>query len=156
MTDRISALIADGPGKGRWLAMKDKTDVPYCVEVVHDEWISKPYSLHAYTILGKMFWVAALDIANVSTRDILRMIFDGRDSKMSVENDRLCVYHASYYSAGGYGSYQEAEYIICANTEAEALGFALEADPGTEARYWTISKIDTSRAGSTEILNRSN
>jgi hypothetical protein len=78
MTDHISVLIADGPGRGQWLALKDKNDVPYCVEVVHDEWISKPYSLHTCTILGEIFWVAALDIGSVNTKDILRMIFDGR------------------------------------------------------------------------------
>jgi hypothetical protein len=78
MTDHISVLIADGPGKGQWLALKDKTDVPYCVEVADGEWVAKPYSLHACTVLGEMFWVAALDIGSVSTKDILRMIFNGR------------------------------------------------------------------------------
>ena len=73
----ITALVADGPGKGQWLALKDKNDVPYCVEVVHDEWVAKPYSRHACTVLGEMFWVAALDIDSVSTKDILQMIFDG-------------------------------------------------------------------------------
>jgi hypothetical protein len=78
MTDHISALIADGPGKGRWLALKDKTDVPYCVEVVHDGWVAKPYNLYTMTLCGRVFWAAALDVGSTSVADIERMIFDGR------------------------------------------------------------------------------
>jgi hypothetical protein len=77
MTDHISVLVVDGPGKGQWLALKNKNDVPYCVEVVHDEWIATPYNLHVCTLLEKPFFVAALDIGSVDMADLVGMILDG-------------------------------------------------------------------------------
>lgn len=66
------------------------------------------------------------------------------------------IYHASYYMSYGYGAFDEYECLIVANTEAEALGFALEAEPNTKAAGWSITEIDISVAGSHYLSSRSN
>ena len=67
----------------------------------------------------------------------------------------LNVFVASYYESGRYGYYYEAEYVICANTESEALGFALSAEPKTTAKHWSFLQINTATAGTTKVLTRS-
>jgi hypothetical protein len=54
------------------------------------------------------------------------------------------IYIASYYRSYGLGAYDEYEYVIFANTEQEALGLALEAQPLTRTVGWEITEIDSS------------
>jgi hypothetical protein len=70
-------------------------------------------------------------------------------------NEGLAIFHASYYWSGGYGAYDEANYVIVANSINEALGFALEAEPDTKANDWAIIEIDATKAGATHISERS-
>lgn len=37
--------------------------------------------------------------------------------------------------------------VIMANSESEALGFALAYDPDTQANSWTITPVDIEKAG---------
>lgn len=52
------------------------------------------------------------------------------------------VYQASYYKNFNYGAYDEYEYIICANSENEALGYALQSQGNTIATNWEFEEID--------------
>lgn len=67
----------------------------------------------------------------------------------------LKVYTASYSATYGYGAFDDYEYVIVANTESEALGFALEAEPSSVAKYWNIAELNTSEPGATWIYERS-
>ena len=64
-------------------------------------------------------------------------------------------YQASYRETWNYGGFQDNEYIVIANTEAEALGLALESESGSKKENWEITEIDTTRAHATETYDRS-
>lgn len=72
----------------------------------------------------------------------------------SAVNARLALFHAEYYWSGGRGGYDEKHYVIIANTEIEALGLALEAEPKTVADNWSITKVDTDTSGAIFISER--
>ena len=73
----------------------------------------------------------------------------------SDSNAGLGVFTASYEWRGGFGGYDERDYVVVANTESEALGFVLEAAPDTTAKHWRISRLDTKEPGATYLNGRS-
>ena len=56
-------------------------------------------------------------------------------------------YKAFYYKDWGWCAYDEEECIIIANTEQEALGFALQEYPDSIAEYWNLTLIDMTKPG---------
>ena len=68
----------------------------------------------------------------------------------------LKVFKCEYNWIGNYGNYQEANYIIVANNETEALGIALEQIPTSKKKDWEIEEIDTSFVGAHWVSSASN
>lgn len=64
------------------------------------------------------------------------------------------VYNCYYYKAYGYGAYEEYDAIIVANSESEALGFALTEFPTTIGAQWQVEKIDTASPGVKNATDR--
>lgn len=67
----------------------------------------------------------------------------------------LKLFHASFSQTWSYGGYEYEDCIVCANTEEEALGLVLEHKPDSQARYWSITELDTTKVGVEEISSSS-
>lgn len=63
------------------------------------------------------------------------------------------VYIAVYYREFKFGGYEKIHSVVVANTTSEALGLALEDEPGTLAAHWKIEKINSTEPNCT-MLNR--
>lgn len=50
-------------------------------------------------------------------------------------------YQAEFYKTYGYGAYDEFKYVVFAENETAALGLALEAEEGTDAKHWEIEEL---------------
>jgi hypothetical protein len=68
---------------------------------------------------------------------------------------QMNTYTASYFRTGKYGSYEDHQAVIVAETESEALGFALIHYPATDAKYWSIYEVPPQK-GVTHILSTEN
>lgn len=64
------------------------------------------------------------------------------------------VFKAEYDETWRYGGYEEITLIIVANSESEALGFALEAYP-KKGNLWSIDEVETTKPSVEVILERS-
>ena len=64
------------------------------------------------------------------------------------------VWHAAYDWQGGWGAYEEKAAVVVAETQSAALGWVLMDYPETQGCYWTITEIDTAKAGTTHISSR--
>ena len=53
----------------------------------------------------------------------------------------MSCYKAECRQYGACGWYQDYDYVIFANTEAEALGLALDAQPDTSAADWELEEL---------------
>lgn len=56
-------------------------------------------------------------------------------------NDLLSVF-AAEYSYTCWGETQTRGCVVIANTESEALGLLLDAEPDTKSAHWSLTKID--------------
>lgn len=63
---------------------------------------------------------------------------------MKIE-DKFKVFHCNWLYTGSYGSYEEYDCIVIAETESVALGMALYFYPDTDAARWTIEEIPTDK-----------
>ena len=64
---------------------------------------------------------------------------------------KLKTFIASYYWSGRCQAFESIESVIVAETKQVALGLALENNPDTKAKHWTIEELDTSTVGYTEV-----
>jgi hypothetical protein len=70
----------------------------------------------------------------------------------STEQDEIMnVYHGCVDERGSWGYYLYIDIVIVANTEAEALGLALESNSDTNASQWKIEQLDLSKPGTYHI-----
>lgn len=56
------------------------------------------------------------------------------------------IWHCSYYWSGGYGAYQQYEYIVIADTNEEASQMVMKAceeenDYKTQRKDWIVTEI---------------
>ena len=60
-------------------------------------------------------------------------------------NTNMNIFHVSYRWSGGWGAYQEYEFIVVAETADKAIGMALQNNPRTEASKdcWSATEIPT-------------
>ncbi len=65
------------------------------------------------------------------------------------------VFKCSYDWHGGWGAYQEYEYIVVTSCASAALGLCLESEPETVASLWEIKEVDTSKEKAHYISSRS-
>lgn len=55
------------------------------------------------------------------------------------------IFKCSYEWRGGYGAYQQYEYVVVTSCGSAALGLCLEAQPDTKAADWEIKEINVSQ-----------
>jgi hypothetical protein len=62
------------------------------------------------------------------------------------------IFHVSYQWCGGWGAYQEYEFIVVAETADKAIGMAVQFNPNTETskEWWSATEIPTN----TELVYR--
>ena len=55
------------------------------------------------------------------------------------------VFHVSYHWSGGWGAYQEYEFIVVAETADKAIGMVVQSNPNTVASKdcWYATEIPT-------------
>lgn len=58
---------------------------------------------------------------------------------------------ATFDWRGGRGAYDEITSVVIANTKEEALGLVLEEHKTTQARYWSVEEVDTTKLSVTNV-----
>lgn len=61
---------------------------------------------------------------------------------------------AEYNRTGSYGFYDERWLVVIAETSSVAMGLALEKEPDTEGRDWTIREINSEVSKAHRITSR--